>query len=503
MWDPLGTSSCWHGVTTVVMGNCGFTLAPARADERHLVVRNLERAEDISPEAMAAGIDWTWETFPEYLDAVDRRPKGINYAAYVGHSALRTWAMGERAFDGAATHDEVEMMTRALRDALHAGAIGFTTSRNDAHQTADDHPVASRLADWDEVRRLVGVMGDLGVGMFEFAPEPSITAVDSDRAMRDEFWDRMRTLAIETGVPMTFGVQARRRSAMLETLSQLDLAAPLGARFVGQTTCRASMTLVSFETRLPFDRLAEWAEVRARPLDEQRRLLHDPDVRRRLVTAAEHGVYRDPAGPEVRAPDYDWLLVLDRYAPPHRSVAAVAAERGVSPVEVVIDLGLETDFAQLFAQAQPNDDDLMVDTLHNPRTVMTFSDSGAHVSLISEASIQTHLLSHWVREREEFTLEEAVRMLTLAPARAWGFPDRGLLQEGSVADLNVFDPATVEPELPRVAVDLPGGARRLTQRSRGFLATVVGGEIVHQGGEHTGALPGRLLRGPLAHRAPV
>ncbi len=258
---------------------------------------------------------------------------------------------------------------------------------------------------------------------------------------------------------------------------------------------------MSFETKLPFDRLPDWAEVRTRPLDEQRHLLRDPDVRRRLVAAAEHGVYRDPAGPEMRAPDYDWMLVLDRYAPPHRSVAALAAERGVSPVEVVIDLGLETDFTQLFAQDSPHDDELMLATLRHPRTVMTFSDSGAHVSLISEASIQTHLLSHWVRDREVFTLEEAVRMLTLAPARAWGFPDRGLLQEGSVADLNVFDPATVEPELPRVSVDLPGGARRLTQRSRGFLATVVAGEVVHRDGEHTGALPGSLLRGPLARRA--
>src|SRR5262245_28310981 len=175
-WDPLGTCSSYHGVTSVLMGNCGFTLAPARAAERHLVVRNLERAEDIAAEAMAAGIDWTWETFPEYLDTLERAPKGINYAAQIGHSALRTWAMGERAFTDAAGPDELRTMERELRDALRAGAIGFTTSRTPNHQTADDRPVASRLADWDEVCRLVGVLGDAGAGMFEIAQEPAARA---------------------------------------------------------------------------------------------------------------------------------------------------------------------------------------------------------------------------------------------------------------------------------------------------------------------------------------
>src|SRR6478752_1520707 len=165
LWDPLGTCSCWHGVTSVVMGNCGFTLAPARHDQRHLVVRNLERAEDIAAEAMAAGIDWTWETFPEYLDTLDRAPKGINYAAQIGHSALRTWAMGERGFEQAASEDDLAIMERELRDALRAGAIGFSTSRTPNHQTSDDRPVASRLAEWSEIQRLVGVMSDAGAGL--------------------------------------------------------------------------------------------------------------------------------------------------------------------------------------------------------------------------------------------------------------------------------------------------------------------------------------------------
>jgi amidohydrolase family protein len=205
-WDPLGTCSCWHGVTTVIMGNCGFTLAPCRPDEKHLVVRNLERAEDIPAAAMEAGIRWTWETYAQYLDALDGWPKGINYAGYVGHSALRTYAMGERAFSEPATADDLGAMKRELADALRAGAIGFTTSRTRNHETADGRPVASRLATWSEVRELVGVMAELGAGIFEIAGED--TGLDPAR-IRD-YLDRLRDLAVETGVPVTWGMLSSR-----------------------------------------------------------------------------------------------------------------------------------------------------------------------------------------------------------------------------------------------------------------------------------------------------
>src|SRR3954466_10690448 len=208
-WDPLGTCSCWHGVTSVVMGNCGFTRAPARANQRNLVVRNLERAEDISADAMAQGIEWTWETYPEYLDTLDRIPKGINYAANIGHSALRTWAMGQRAFEEEASADDLAVMARELRDALRAGAIGFTTSRTPNPEAADERPVASALATWAEVEALVGVMGDLGTGMFEIAQEPAARA--GDPAVRAEFFGRLQALATSTGIPVTFGVLSTTR----------------------------------------------------------------------------------------------------------------------------------------------------------------------------------------------------------------------------------------------------------------------------------------------------
>ncbi|PYN46367.1 MAG: hypothetical protein DME00_19305 [Candidatus Rokuibacteriota bacterium] len=435
-WDPMGTCSCWHGVTTVVMGNCGFTLAPCGKPERHLVVRNLERAEDIAAEAMDAGIDWTWTTFPEFLDRVEGLPKGINYAGYIGHSALRTYVMGERAFEKEAGEDDLRAMERELRDAIRAGAIGFTTSRSPSHETPDRRPVASRLASWDEVRRLVGVMGDMNAGVFELAGE---------RAGGDP--ERLRDYVL------------------------------------------------SFKTTLPFDRLPVWRELRALPLEQQKARLRDPELRRRLVEAARERDERRPIGAEARLGSYEWIFVMDTPEGPYRSVAAVARERGLDPVEAIIDLALEKDLDRFFLQPIANENqEHALELMKHPRTVVTFSDSGAHVSQIMDASLQTHLLSYWVRARQALPLEQAVRMLSFEPATHWGFTDRGLVREDMAADLLVFDPETIAPEMPEVVRDLPAGARRLTQRARGIAATVVNGEVVLRDGKPTGALPGQLLR---------
>jgi N-acyl-D-aspartate/D-glutamate deacylase len=500
-WDPLGTSSCWHGVTSVVMGNCGFTLAPARDAERELVVRNLERAEDISAEAMAQGIDWTWETFPEYLDALERLPKGINYSAQVGHSALRTFAMGERAFEEEANEDDLAAMQRELRDSLRAGALGFTTSRTRTHATSDDRPVASRLASWDEVRRLVGVMGEMNAGVFELANEDSPRG---DPELRSEYFDRLLALAVESGRPMSWGLIASRHlpGAWRDWLALTDRAAEQGGRIFTQVHAREFTVVLSFKTSLPFDGLAEWQEVRRLPLDAQRKALEDPQTRARLVAAAHHGQYGDAIGAEARKPDFDWVRVIQRPTPPNPTVSELAAERGVDPVELMIDLALETNFDQLFGQVIANEDpETVLALMKHPRSVVTFSDSGAHVSQIMDSSLATHVLGHHVREQQSIPLEQAVRMLTYEPATAWGFADRGLVREGFAADLVVFDPATIAPRIPEVHFDLPGGARRLLQRADGILATVVAGRVLLRDGEHTGALPGQLIRGRVAASA--
>jgi N-acyl-D-aspartate/D-glutamate deacylase len=501
-WDPLGTSSCWHGITTVVMGNCGFTLAPCAAADRDLVIRNLQRAEDIPPAAMAAGIEWRWTTYPEFLECLEALPKGINYSGYIGHSALRTYVMGERAFEAQATEDEMRAMERELRDALRAGAMGFTTSRSPSHETPDGRPVASRVARWDEVRRLVGVMGELGAGIFELAGE-EVDRTPGNPGLRD-YHVRLRDLAVETGRPVTFGVFGRRGvpGVWRKYLDLLDETAAAGGRMFAQAHSRSLSALLSFKTQLPFDRLPVWKELRALPIDEQRQRLRDPDLRRRLVEASGARDDRRALGTEARPADYDWLFVFDTVYGPHRSVAEVARERGQHPAQTMIELALEKDLDLFFLQPVANEDqDVALEIMRHPRCVVTFSDSGAHVSQLMDSSLQTHLLSHWVRTKQAFTLEQAVRMLTLVPATLWGFADRGLIREGMAADFVVFDPDTIAAEMPEVVDDLPAGARRLVQRTRGVAATVVNGEVLLREGKPTGALPGRLLRGPLARRA--
>lgn len=491
-WDPLGTCSCWHGVTSVVMGNCGFTLAPSRKHEKHLVMANLERAEDISPEAMLAGIDWTWETFPEYLDAVDRMPKGINYSGYIGHSALRTYAMGERAFTEQATEDEMAIMRRELRDAVRAGAVGFTSSRTVAHMTPDDRPVASRIASWQEVRELVNVMGDMNSGIFEIANEGS-----PDPNVRRAYFDRLRDLAVESGRPITWGMFNSRKTPGIwhEFADLLDETANAGGRMFAQVHSRSLQVLLSFKTRLPFDKLPMWDEFRELPLEEQKAKLRDPLTRAKLVEAAHIPPVDKGIGLEMQATDFDWLFVLEKVEGPHKSVAELAQERGLDPVEAMIELCLEKDFDQFFLQPIVNENqDEVLAMMKHPRSVVTFSDSGAHVSQIMDSSLQTHVLSHWVREKEAFTLEQAVRMLSFDVALNFGFADRGLLCEGYVADVIIFDPDRIAPLIPEVATDLPAGAKRLKQKATGIAASIVNGEVLLRDNEHTGALPGRLLR---------
>jgi N-acyl-D-amino-acid deacylase len=296
-----------------------------------------------------------------------------------------------------------------------------------------------------------------------------------------------------------------RRKALQALWIYLDLleeTAAAGGRMFAQVHSRALTVVLSFQTSLPFDRLPVWKELRALPLAEQRQQLRDPELRRRLVGAARERAERPPVGAEPRPAVYEWIFVMDTPEGPHRSVADIARERGVDPVEAIIDLALEKDLERFFLQPIANEDqDHALTLMKHPRTVVTFSDSGAHVSQIMDASLQTHLLSHWVRAKQAFTLEQAVRMLSFVPATQWGFVDRGLIREGMAADLLVFDPETIAPEMPEVVRDLPAGARRLVQRSRGIAATIVNGETVLRDGKPTGALPGQLLRGPLARRS--
>ena len=488
-WDPIGTSSCYHGITSVVMGNCGFTLAPCREREADLVFRNLERAEDLSREAMRAGITWRWETFPEFLDTLDALPKGINYAGYIGHSALRTYVMGERAFEGPAGEDDLRAMAHHVREAIKAGAVGFSTTRSPSHETSDDRPVASRQATWGELERLVGAMSEVGAGILEIAMGTE----------GPENYPKLKRLALDTGRPITFGIFSRRiqPQAWRFGLEIIEETAREGGRMFGQVHSRALNVLISFETHTPFDDWEVWRDVRKLPFAQQKAALRDPETRAKLVAVAS-GPYsgRRAIGAEARPPEWEWVFLMDKMQGPHRSMAELARERNLHPVELMMDLALERDLKRFFLQPIANEDEAAaLELIRHPRTVVTFSDAGAHVSQIMDNSLQSHLLSYWVREKQAFTLEQAVKFVTYDTATHWGLFDRGLVREGMAADLVVFNPATIGAHMPEVVTDLPAGAKRLKQTAEGVRATVVNGQVLLRDNAHTGALPGRLIRG--------
>ena len=496
-WDPLGTCPAWHGVTTSIMGNCGFTLAPCREKEVDLCLRSIERAEDMSRDVLAAGIQWRWETFPEYLDVVERLPKGINYAGYIGHSALRAYVMGERAFTDLATENDLSAMRREVEAAMHAGAIGFSTSRSSAHQTVASKPVASRVGNWDEVRSLVGVMTELGTGVFEITLGHTL-----DPAQRAEHNAALRDLAVESGRPLTFILANAPHygEAWKEMLAMVDETFACGGRMTIQALARQVQTVLGFKSHLPFDQLSGWRDLRAKPLPEQAALLRDGALRAKLAAEAMSGPYGSGAvGGEARPPDWGLMKVFDSPIGPYRSVADVARECGKTPAELLIDLSLESGFEQYFIQPYANHNFAdVLQILSHPAAVVGGSDSGAHVSQILDSSTPTFFLAHWVGREKAFTLEQGIRKLTFDPALVWGLQGRGLVAQGMIADLVVFDPQKVGPGMPTAEHDLPAGGKRLKQKATGMTATVVAGEVLLRDGEHTGALPGRLLRGPLA-----
>ncbi len=493
-WDPIGSCSCYHGVTSVVMGNCGFTLAPCKQEDADLVFRNLERAEDLSREAMLAGIDWTWETFPQFLDSVDRLPKGINYAGYIGHSALRTYTMGERAFTEQASEDDLKHMQALVKEAMQAGAIGFSTSRTFNHITADERPVASRIAHWDEVRGIVNAVGETGKGVFEIAGEAPGRNPERIR----EYHNRLRDLSVESGVTQTWGMFSVRVAPELwrPYFDLLDETAEAGGRMYAQVHSRALNTLLSFESHTPFDKWELWSDIRALPLEEQKVKLRDPALKAKLVEIANRE-YTGPkvVGAEPRPPEWEYVYPMSDMDYDQPSMAELARAKGVNPVELMIDMALEHDFKIFFRQPIANENqDHVLEMMKHPRSVVTFSDSGAHVAQIMDSSLQTHLLSYWVREKQALTLEEAVRQITYNTATMWGLHDRGLLREGMAADVVIFDPKTIGARLPQIVHDLPAGAKRLKQTADGIKHTLVNGEILLTDNEHSGAVPGRLLR---------
>jgi N-acyl-D-aspartate/D-glutamate deacylase len=482
------------------MGNCGFALAPCRPEQQEWLARCLEAVEDIPTEAMMAGINWTWETFPEYLDNVAKLPKAINYGAFLGHSALRMYTMGDRALTETATEDDLKHMGDSVSEALVAGALGLSTSRASTHVTPDGSPIASRIADWSEIDYLVDVMARRNRGIFQIGPD-----VASGEAHKT-FLIRLQKVAVDSGRPVMFGTLSTRQGVdpfpWQSQMQYLDDTVDAGGRIFGQTTTRPIIALFSVKSYLPFDNLPVWRELRELPIQEQQQRFADPDIRRALV-ADEAGMKpRDntfqgggAATTDPKKPDYTNLYALKGVDWDDPTIDELSRMRDQHPVEVMLDLMIENE-DQLFVQPLVNETpEDVLGMLRHPRTLATFSDSGAHVCQEMGSSLQTHLLSYWVRHRKMFTLEEAVRMVTFDNASAFELADRGLLRLGYRADIVVFDEATIKPRLPTVESDLPGGSRRLVQKADGIAATVVNGVTTLLDGESTNCYPGEVLRG--------
>ncbi|MBM3395410.1 MAG: amidohydrolase family protein [Betaproteobacteria bacterium] len=502
-WDPLGSCSCWHGVTSVVMSNCGFTLAPCKPADRDWYMRSLSYVEDISTDAMTAGIDWTWESFPEYLAEVDRLPKAINYGMYIGHSAVRMYVMGRRALTDEASDAEVQQMVRMVQDGLRAGALGFSSSRTHTHVTPEGTPVASRVANWSEIERIVAGMAAMGSGIYQTGP------VISSRADHQAFLDHMRGYALKYKRPIMFGVVSTRQGESpchwRNQTEFIDETVAAGGRMFGQAGTRSINAIFSLKSYLPFDVLPAWQAARALPLNEQKRRLRDPAVRAELVAAESRMKPKSAtlqgggaATIDPRKPDYANLFVMQGIDWDDPTVDDIARARGQHPVEVMFDLSLANEeqvYVQPLVNESPED---ILGMLRHDSTLATFSDSGAHVCQEMGSSLQTHLLSYWVRKRGTFTLEQAIKKITHDNAAAWEFGDRGVIKEGYRADLVLFEEDRIRPRLPTVEQDLPGGARRLVQKADGIRATPVNGVVAFDNGESTGEFPGQVLRGKRA-----
>jgi N-acyl-D-amino-acid deacylase len=496
-WDPEIGPSSWHGVTTIVMGNCGVGFAPADPAKRAWLIQLMEGVEDIPGTALAEGMTWNWETFPEYLDELDRMGRAVDVSALVPHGAVRAYVMGDRGGRNAeAKPDEIEAMAKVVREAVEAGAVGFSTTRTLLHRAKDGELAAGTTANADELIGIGRALGEAGAGVFELASD----MIDPE----GEFaW--MRTIARETGRPVTFNcLQDDLRPEHWRRLVELaDEATADGARIVPQVAGRPASVLFGWDsTAHPFVFHQTWRTVADLPRDHRQARLRDPEVRRAMVTervevsglaafvtSAWHKLF--PLGDP---PEYE--------PGPERSVRAIAAREGRTPEEVTYDLMMADDgrgllYIPLLGYAH-GDFDALHEMLVHPGSVLGLGDGGAHCGLLCDASLPTYMLTHWVRDRSRgarLGLEQAVHMQTRSTASLYGFDDRGLLAPGYLADLNVIDLDALAVDAPTVVYDLPAGGRRLVQRARGYGATVKRGVVVREDDQSTGERPGVLVRG--------
>ena len=490
-WDPLLTSSCWHGITSVVMGNCGVGVAPCRAEERGIVAWDLVNVEAMPYEVLLNGVIWAWESFPEYLAAIGKRPLGLNAGFLVPLSALRFFVLGEAASERAAGPEEIGKMTALLRQAMQAGAFGFSLSMLRQHIGYHGRPLSSRLASREELAALAGVLREVGYGVIELALTRTAGALAEDEL------ELLKLLAERSGRPITWLALVDRTDMPYVYREALRTVAPYidgGMRIHPQVTPRPARAYHNLRTPFLFASYASWKDAFNRAPEEQLALYNTPEFREafRQELKGKGGV--------VFTGQWDRVSVVKVTRPEHQrflnqSVAEVAAQTGKDPVDALLDLvvaeHLEAGF--LFAATNTNPDAVQ-ELITNPYVLIGLSDAGAHVDQSCNAGVPTYLLHEWVHKRQVMSVEEGVRRLTSEPANFLGLKQKGRIAQGMDADLVLFDLDTVKPCPLEWVNDLPGGKPRLIERAEGVAYTLVNGEIFFAHGEHQGVYPGQVMR---------
>ncbi|MBI3744440.1 MAG: amidohydrolase family protein [Chloroflexi bacterium] len=495
MWDPLATSSCWHGITTILMGNCGFTLAPCKptATDRDYLMGILARVEGIRMDVLNKGLGWEWSTFPQYLDRVGRS-LGVNVMAQIGHSAVRYNVMGGDAYEREAKPDEVARMQALVREAMAAGAWGFSTSRQIFDYAMNGKPVPSRLASDAELMALGCVLKEFGRGILAYNPKNDGTMQTPDN------WPFFAAISKASGRPVVWNAlfyKPERPHGYRDILNAMEDANWQGGRVYAMGSCRSIDFDFSFTYTILFQHFSKFGNVVETPdLAERRRLLGDPSLRPALRQEFDYLV-----ATTLPRRDLKTVVVREASLPKNkrlegRYIAEIAAEQHKHPFDAMLDLAVEENLATGFAYEGilNADDDAVTEILRHPQTIVGVSDAGAHLEFDPGTDYSTVLLSKWVRERKRLTLEDAVRRLSHMPALVMGLTDRGLIAAGKAADIVVFDPDTVAPCAREKVFDLPGNNPRMYHKAQGIHYTVVNGQVLLEHGVHTGATPGALLR---------
>ncbi len=503
-WDEQLTPSCWHGVTTVVMGNCGVGFAPVAPDRREWLIGLMEGVEDIPGAALSAGIQWGWESFPEFLDVLDQRAHAMDLGTQVPHGAVRGYVMGDRgARNEPATAEDIAAMAAIVKAGVAAGALGFSTSRTLAHRAIDGEPVPGTFAAEDELFGIGQALGELGAGVFELAPA-GIMGEDLAAPEREMSWMQRLSAAIDR--PVTFALSQNNADpdSWRRLLDLSGEAASRGLSVRPQVHGRTVSLLLGFQTFHPLAFTPAWsaAGLGLLPWQEQvARITADPDLAARIV--ADAGTMRgDPMISFMRPSRIFVLGDPPVYEPgPERSARAIAEAAGVDEWQMLLQLLLGDGGRELLNAPVLNYTDGNLDAvgemLHHPTSAFGLGDGGAHAGQTCDASTTTFLLTHWSRDRDHgrLSVEDAVHKMTQATATLYGLGDRGVLAPGYVGDANVIDYEHLQLRRPELVSDLPGGASRLVQHADGYLATIKSGQRTFVDGEDTGARPGALLRG--------